>query len=68
MEIPDEKIASAEEIPSDHDHTGVLAEDGTLISHLRGAHGFDAPARLSPTTLDGLHDRLHHETKATDDR
>ncbi len=68
-EVPEEEVEEAEAAPAagDHRHDGVTAEDGTLLDHLEDAHGLDAPATLSPTTQDGLHDRLHQTEKARDD-
>lgn len=68
-EVPDEEIEEAEAAPAatDHRHDGVAADDGTLLDHLEDPHGLDAPPTLSPSTLDGLHDRLHHTEKARDD-
>lgn len=43
------------------------AEDGTLLDHLDETHGLEVPAGLSPSTQDGLHDRLHDTEKARDD-
>lgn len=68
-EVPEEEIAEAEDDPvSDaHDHGGVTAEDGTLAAHLASVHGLDVPPAVSPTTAEGLHDRLHDSSKAADD-
>ena len=67
-ELPDEGIEAAESSPTpEHGHTGVTAEDGTLGEHLRQVHGLDPPATVSPTTQEGLHDRLHGRSKAADD-
>lgn len=68
-QIPDEEIEEAEAAPAstEHRHDAVAADDGTLLDHLAENHGLDAPATLSPSTQDGLHDRLHHAEKARDD-
>jgi hypothetical protein len=66
-ELPEEEIEQAEEQPSAHDHGSLDDDDDTLLAHLRAAHGLDTPDHLSRTTLDGLHDRVHHETDAAAD-
>ena len=67
-DLPEEEIEQAEDDPATgHSHAGVLPEDGTLAGHLVDVHGLDADPGLSPTTLEGLHDRLHHTSKAADD-
>ncbi|HUP70187.1 MAG TPA: hypothetical protein VM142_10285 [Acidimicrobiales bacterium] len=68
-ELPDEKIEEAAAAPpaGEHRHDAVAAEDGTLLDHLEETHGLEAPPALSPSTQDGLHDRLHDTEKARDD-
>ena len=68
-ELPEEKIEQAEAVTAgdEHRHDAVAAEDGTLLDHLEETHGLEAPATLSPSTQDGLHDRLHDTEKARDD-
>ncbi len=67
-EVPEEAIEQAEATsPTDHDHEGVAGEDGSLLAHLRRAHGLDVPDGTSATTQSGLHDRLHDQRRAADD-
>ncbi len=68
-EVPEEAIQEVEGEPevTAHDHEGITGEDGTLGRHLQGVHRIDVPARMSPSTQSGLHDRLHDETGAADD-
>lgn len=68
-ELPEEEVEQAEAATAadDHRHDAVVAEDGTLLEHLEENHGLEAPATLSPSTQDGLHDRLHGSEKARDD-
>lgn len=70
-ELPEEEIEAAEARTDagagEHDHSRVLAEDGTLAAHLASVHALDVAAGTSPATLEGLHDRLHATTKAADD-
>ena len=64
-ELPEEAIEAAEKAGRpDHSHGGV--DEANLLEHVRSTHGLDAPDHLSETTLRGLHDRLHRETRATD--
>jgi hypothetical protein len=63
-ELPEEAIEVAEDMPVDHSHDGLGDEADSLLAHLRSDHDLDAPAHLSSATLNGLHDRLHHETGA----
>jgi hypothetical protein len=65
-EVSEAEIELAEERPAAHEH-GPL-DDDALLAHLRSPHGLDAPDELSRSTLEGLHDRLHHETDAAADR
>ncbi len=66
-ELTERKIEAAEEGGStSHTHELVSSQDGTLFEHLRRVHGLDAPTTLSRTTLEGLHDRVHAETGATE--
>lgn len=67
-ELTEEEIAQAENDPASHghEHQGVTAEDGTLAEHLAVAHRLDVPPAVSPTTTEGLHDRLHDTSKAAD--
>ena len=69
VDLPEEEIevAEARTGPGDHGHDHVTAEDGTLVDHLRAAHGLEVEDGLSPATSEGLHDRLHDATKAADD-
>ena len=62
-ELAEDEIEAAEkqQIPHPHD---ALEDDEALLAHLQSPHGLDAPEHLSRTTLDGLHDRLHHEADA----
>lgn len=62
-ELPEEEIEEAEERPSLHRHGEM--DDDALLAHLRSPHGLDAPDPLSRSTLEGLHDRLHDETDAS---
>ena len=66
-ELPEDEIERAEERPAAHDHASLNDDDDALLGHLRSAHGLDTPDHLSRTTLDGLHDRVHHETDAAAD-
>ncbi len=67
-ELPEEEIEAAEEPePPDHPHGGISAEDATLRAHLVEVHGLEVPDHLSAAAEQGLHDRLHDETKAVDD-
>jgi hypothetical protein len=64
-ELPEAEIEEAEGRSAAHKH-GPL-DDDALLAHLRSPHGLDAPDQLSRSTLEGLHDRLHHETDAAAD-
>jgi hypothetical protein len=64
-ELPDEAIEAAQDITANHSHE-VGDDAGSLLAHLRSDHDLDAPAHLSGSTLQGLHDRLHDETGAAD--
>lgn len=68
-ELPEEEIEEAEATPAagEHHHDALATEDGGLLDHLEDTHGLEAPATLSPSTQDGLHDRLHETEKARDD-
>lgn len=68
-ELPEEEVEEAEAATEgdEHGHDSVAAEDGTLLEHLEETHGLEAPPTLSPSTQDGLHDRLHHTDKARDE-
>jgi hypothetical protein len=69
-ELPAEEIEAAEtssDVVGDHDHAAVAAVDGTLADHLRAVHDLDADPGLSAATQEGLHDRLHGQSKASDD-
>jgi len=46
---------------------GVTGVDGTLADHLRTEHDLDADPGLSAATQEGLHDRLHGQSKSSDD-
>jgi hypothetical protein len=61
-QLSETEIAAAEERPPHHDHGAFDA--AALLEHLRSLHRLDAPEHLSRSTLEGLHDRLHHETDA----
>ncbi len=68
-ELPEEEIEAAEETSaavSEHGHDGVTGLDGTLADHLQAVHDLDADPSLSPTTQEGLHDRLHGQSKSAD--
>lgn len=67
QEVPEPDIAAAEDRTADHDHLHVDDRDGTLRDHLVSDHGLGAPGGLSPSTLGGLHDRLHGSSHAADD-
>ncbi|MEA2827150.1 MAG: hypothetical protein QOG43_1589 [Actinomycetota bacterium] len=69
-ELPAEEIEAAEASPVadvDHGHDRVTALDGTLADHLRTVHDLDADPSLSAATQEGLHDRLHGQSKSSDD-
>ena len=61
-ELPEEEIEAAEDRPAAHDHSPF--DDDELVDHLRLRHRLEAPADLSRSTADGLHDRLHGESDA----
>ncbi|MDP8988276.1 MAG: hypothetical protein M3N11_08025 [Actinomycetota bacterium] len=68
-ELSEEEIEAAQVVGSTHHgHEQVSSQDDTLAEHLRRLHALDPPATLSRTTLEGLHDRLHDEAKATEDQ
>lgn len=60
-------MEQAEGVNVTHSHDGISAEDGTLLDHLHSVHRLAVEAALSPATQTGVHDRLHHESKAIDD-
>jgi len=69
-ELPEEAIEAAEASPAagaDHPHDGVTGLDGTLADHLRSMHDLEADPALSAATQEGLHDRLHGQSKSSDD-
>ena len=69
-ELPEDEIEAAEEVTAvvgDHAHGGIEALDGTLVEHLRTVHDLDADPALSAATQEGLHDRLHGQSKSSDD-
>ncbi len=69
-ELPEDEIEAAEEVSAvvgDHSHDGVEALDGTLAEHLQTVHDLDADPALSAATQEGLHDRLHGQSKSSDD-
>jgi hypothetical protein len=69
-ELPEEEIEAAEASPdavADHTHDGVTGLDGTLADHLQTMHRLDADPSLSAATQEGLHDRLHGQSKSSDD-
>ena len=61
-ELPEAEIEAAEERPAPHHHEAF--DDEGLLEHLQSLHGLDTPEHLSRPTLEGVHDRLHHETDA----
>ncbi len=63
-ELPEVEIEEAEERGTAHRHGSF--SDEALLDHLRNAHRLDTPEHLSRATLDGVHDRLHHESDAAD--
>ncbi|HET9772441.1 MAG TPA: hypothetical protein VFS16_16220 [Acidimicrobiia bacterium] len=63
-ELPEPEIEAAEERPAPHRHE--VMDDDALLAHLQDQHGLDTPEHLSRSTLEGVHDRLHDETDATD--
>ncbi|MDP9071066.1 MAG: hypothetical protein M3N68_07240 [Actinomycetota bacterium] len=68
QEVPEDAIEAAERgegVPA-HTHDGVSGEDGTLLEHLRRVHRVEAADHLSPATQEGLHDRVHGSTGASD--
>ncbi|HEV2767417.1 MAG TPA: hypothetical protein VGV63_06910 [Acidimicrobiales bacterium] len=66
-ELSEEEIETAELVGStDHGHERVSSQNDTLVEHLRQVHALEPPATLSRTTLEGVHDRLHDEAKATE--
>jgi len=67
--LPESDIEAAEDVSATvgaHDHDGVTGEDGTLAHHLRTVHELDADPALSAATQEGLHDRLHGQSKSSD--
>jgi hypothetical protein len=69
-ELPEEEIEAAEASPTavtDHSHDGVTGLDDTLADHLRSMHDLEADPALSAATQEGLHDRLHGQSKSSDD-
>jgi hypothetical protein len=69
-ELPEEEIEAAEATTAteaDHVHDAVTAVDGTLAEHLQTVHDLDADPALSAATQEGLHDRLHGQSKSSDD-
>ena len=68
VDLPPDELEQAEaaQPAPDHPHGGITAEDGTLAEHLGTAHALDVEDDLSPATQEGLHDRMHHESKAAD--
>ncbi len=68
VDLPPDELEQAEAIQpaGDHPHEGITAEDGTLAEHLGAAHALDVEDDLSAATQEGLHDRLHRESKAAD--
>jgi hypothetical protein len=68
-EVPEERIEQAEQrgqVVAGHGHAGVSAQDGTLRRHLQEVHHLEVADHLSPATQEGLHDRVHGSTKASD--
>ncbi len=68
--LAEEEIEAAEErsaVVGDHGHDGVTGLDGTLAEHLRTMHDLEADPTLSAATQEGLHDRLHGQSKSSDD-
>ncbi|MDQ1391727.1 MAG: hypothetical protein QOF30_704 [Acidimicrobiaceae bacterium] len=67
-ELPEETIEEAEEVSTAaHSHDDITSENDSLIEHLRSCHQLEAEPGLSASTQEGLHDRLHSTTKATDE-
>lgn len=69
-ELPEDEIDAAEASSgpvADHSHDGVTGLDGTLADHLQATHDLDADPALSAATQEGLHDRLHGQSKSSDD-
>ena len=69
-ELPEEEVEAAEEVSAvvgEHSHDAVAALDGTLAEHLQSVHDLDADPALSAATQEGLHDRLHGQSKSSDD-
>ena len=66
--MPEEAIEEAEHDPGRqaHDHQGVAADDGSLGVHLAVAHGLEPAEGVSPSTQEGLHDRVHGTSGAAD--
>lgn len=67
-ELPEQAIEDAERANVAHSHDGVSSDDGSLVEHLHSVHQLDSEPQVSATTQEGLHDRLHSETRAIDDR
>ena len=65
VELPEDEIQAAEDPPAAHHHGDF--DDEAFLAHLQSSHRLDAPDHLSRPTLEGLHDRLHHESDAADD-
>ncbi|MDP9074277.1 MAG: hypothetical protein M3N98_08910 [Actinomycetota bacterium] len=66
-EIPQDAIEAVEGANLAHSHDGVTSMDDSMIEHLRSVHGLEAEPQLSPSTQEGLHDRLHLQAKASDE-
>ncbi len=69
-ELPEDEIEAAEATSAavgDHGHDGVTGIDGSLAEHLQTVHDLDADPSLSAATQEGLHDRLHGQSKSADD-
>jgi hypothetical protein len=66
-ELPDQAIEIAEQVTQPHSHESVSSADGSLFEHLQSSHQLDTNPGLSASTQEGLHDRLHGETRAADD-
>jgi hypothetical protein len=69
-ELPAGEIEAAEavsEVVGGHSHDGVEALDGSLAVHLQSVHGLGADPSLSAATQEGLHDRLHGQSKSSAD-
>lgn len=65
QELSEPEIEAAEHRASEHGHDDVDAAG--LADHVRTVHQLDVPEHLSASTVEGLHDRVHHQADAADD-